>query len=148
MNKLGLEKAEESEIKLTMFIGSERKQGDSRKNPPPVSWTTLKPLNVGITTNCGNSSRHGNTRTSYLSPENLYTGQEARVRTRCGTTDWFKIGKGIHQDCILLYSLFNLYAEYIMWNSGLNELQAGIKISGRNINNFRYADDITVMAES
>ena len=112
--KLDLEKAEESEIKLTVFIGSERKQGDSRKNPPPVSWTTLKPLNVWITTNCGNSSRHGNTRTSYLSPENLYTGQEAIVRTRCGTTDWYKIGKGIHQDCILLSCLFNLYAEYIM----------------------------------
>ena len=97
VNKLGLEKAEESEIKLTTFIGSERKQGDSRKTPTSVSWTMLKPLNVWITTNYGNSSRDGNTRTSYPSPENLYTGQEARVRTRCGTTDWFQIGKGVCQ---------------------------------------------------
>ena len=79
---------------------------------------------------------------------NLYAGQEATVRTRHGTTDWFQIRKGVHQDCILSPCLFNLYAEYIMRNAGLDEAQAGIKISGRNINNLSYADDITLMAES
>ena len=79
---------------------------------------------------------------------NLYAGQEATVRTRHGTTDWFQIGKGVHQGCILSPCLFNLYAEYIMRNAGLEEAQAGIKIAGRNINNLRYAEDITLMAES
>ena len=79
---------------------------------------------------------------------NLYAGQQATVRTRHGTTDWFQIGKGIRQGCILSYSLFNLYAEYIMRNAGLYEAQAGIKIARRNINNLRYADDTTLMAES
>ena len=79
---------------------------------------------------------------------NLYTGQEATVRTGHGTMDWFKIGKGVCQGCILSPCLFNLNAEYIMRNAGLEESQAGIKIAGRNINNFRYADDTTVMAES
>ena len=79
---------------------------------------------------------------------NLYAGQEATVRTRHGTTDWFQIGKGVWQDCILSPCLFNLYAEYIMRNAGLEETQAGIKIAGRNINNLRYADDTTLMAES
>ena len=79
---------------------------------------------------------------------NLYAGQEATVRTGHGTTDWFKIGKGIRQGCILSPCLFNFYAEYIMTNTGLEETQAGIKIAGRNINNLRYADDTTLMAES
>ena len=79
---------------------------------------------------------------------NLYAGQEATVRTGHGTTDWFQIGKGVHQDYILSPCLFNLYAEYIMRNSGLEEAEAGIKIAGRNINNLRHADDITLMAES
>ena len=79
---------------------------------------------------------------------NLYTGQEATVRTGHGTTDWFKIGKGVSQGCILLPCLFNLYAEYIMRNAGLEKAHARIKISGRNINNPRYADDTTLMAES
>ena len=78
---------------------------------------------------------------------NLYAGQEATVRTGHGT-DWFQIGKAIHQGCILSPCLFNLYAEYIMRNAGLEEAQAGIKITGRNINNLRYADDTTLMAES
>ena len=79
---------------------------------------------------------------------NLYAGQEATVRTGHGTTDWFQIGKGVNQGCILSPCLFNFYAEYIMKNAGLEEAQAGIKIAGRNINNLRYADDATLMAES
>ena len=78
---------------------------------------------------------------------NLYAGQEATVRTGHGTTDWFQIRKGVLQGCILSTCLFNLYAEYIMRNAGLEEAQAGIKIAGRNINNLRYADDTTFMAE-
>ena len=79
---------------------------------------------------------------------NLYAGQEATVRTGHGTTDWFQIGKGGHQGCILSPCLFNFYAEYIMRNTGLEEAQAGIKISGRNINSLRYTDDTILMAES
>ena len=79
---------------------------------------------------------------------NLYTGQETTVRTGCGTTDWFQIGKGVRQGCVLSLCLFTLYAEYIMRNAGLKESQAGIKITERNINNLRYADDTTLMAES
>ena len=79
---------------------------------------------------------------------NLYAGQEATVRTRNRTTDWFQIGKGLHQDCIFSPCLFYFYAEYIMQNAGLDKAQAGIKISGRDINNLRYADDTTLMAES
>ena len=79
---------------------------------------------------------------------NLYAGQEATVRTGHGTTDWFQIGKGVHQGCLLSPCLFNFYAECIMRNAGLEETQAGIKIAGRNINNLRYADDTTLTAES
>ena len=79
---------------------------------------------------------------------NLYAGQEETVRTGHGTTDWFQIGKEVRQGCILSPCLFNLYAEYIMRNAGLDEAQAGIKIAGRNMNNLRYADDTTLMAES
>ena len=79
---------------------------------------------------------------------NLHTGQEATVKTGHGTTDWFQIGKGVCQGCMLSPCLFNLYAEYITRNTGLDKAQAGIKIAGRNINNPRYADDTTVMAES
>ena len=79
---------------------------------------------------------------------NLYAGQETRVRTGHGTTDWFQIGTGVCQGCILSPCLFNLYAEYIMRNAGLEETQAGIKIAGRTINNLRYADTTTLMAES
>ena len=92
-----------------------------------------------------NSERHGNTRPPDLPLENLYAGQEATVRNEHGTTDWFQIGKGVRQGCILSPCLFNLYAEYIKRNAGLEEAQAGIKIARRNI---RYADDTTLMAES
>ena len=79
---------------------------------------------------------------------NLYAGQEATVKTAHETMDWFQIGKGVHQGCILSPCLLNLHAQYITWNAGLDEAQAGIKIAGRNINNFRYAGDTTLMAES
>ena len=96
-----------------------------------------------------NSERDGHTRPPDLPPEKpICTGQEATVRTGHGTTDWFQIGTGVHQGCILLLCLFRLYAEYIMQNVQLDETQPGIKISGRNSNNLKYADNITFMAES
>ena len=95
-----------------------------------------------------NSERDGNTRPPDLPLENLYASQESIVRTGHGKTDWFQIGKGVCQGCILSPCLFNFYAEYIMSNAGLEEAQAGIKIAGRNISNLRYADDTTLMAES
>ena len=95
-----------------------------------------------------NSSRDGNADDLTCLLRNLYAGQEATVRTGHGTTDWFQIGKGVRQDCIFSPCLFNLYAGYIMRNSGLEEAQAGIKIAGSNINNLKYADDTTLMAES
>ena len=106
----------------------------------------LKPLTVWIKTNCGKFLKVPDHLTCLL--RNLYTGQEATVRARHGTIDWFQIGKGVRQGCILSPCLFNLYAEYIMQNAGLDEAQAGIKIAGRNINNLRYADDTTIMVES
>ena len=108
----------------------------------------LKPLTMWITTNCGKSSRDGNSRPSYLLLRNFYAGQEATVRIGHGTMDWFKIGKGACQGCILSPCLFNFYAVYIMWNAGFNEAQAGIKIARRSINNLRNADNITLTAES
>ena len=95
-----------------------------------------------------NSERDENTRPPDLPLEKPIRSQEATVRTGHGTTDWFQIGKGVGQGCILSSCLFNLYAEYIMRNAGLEEAQAGIKIARRNISNLRYADDITLMAES
>ena len=108
----------------------------------------LKPLTVWITINCGKFLKRGiPDHLTYLL-RNLYAGQEATVRTGHGTTDWFQIEKGVLQGCTLSPCLFNLYAEYIMRNAGLEETQAGIKIDRRNINNLRYADDTTLMAES
>ena len=95
-----------------------------------------------------NSERDGNTRPPAPFLRNLYAGHEATVRTGHGTTDWFQIGKGVRQGCILSPCLFNLYAEYIMRHAGLDEAQAGIHIAGRNINNLRNADDTTFMVES
>ena len=95
-----------------------------------------------------NSETDGNTRLPDLPPEKLYAGQEATVRTGHGKMDWFKIEKRVHQGCILSPCLFNLHAEYIMRNAGLEEAQAGIKIAWRNINNLIYANDTTLMAES
>ena len=95
-----------------------------------------------------NSERDGNTRPPNLPPEKFYAGQEATVRIGHGTTNWFQIEKGVHQGCVLSSCLFNLYAEYVMRNVGLDEAQSGIKIAGRNINNLRYTDYTTLMAKS
>ena len=149
MFKLVLEKAEEPEIKLPTTTGSLKKQKSSRKNIYFCSidyakafdcvyhnklWKILKEMGIPDHLTC--------------LLRNLYAGQEATVRTGHGKTDWFQIGKRVGQGCILSPCLFNLYAEYIMWNAALDEAQAGIKIAGRNINNLRYADDTTLMAES
>ena len=107
----------------------------------------LKPLPVWIPTNWKILKEMGIPDHFICLLRNLYTGQETRVRTGHGTTDWLQIVKGVHQGCILLPCLFNSYAEYVMRNAGLEEAQAGIKIAGRNINNLRYADDTTRMAE-
>ena len=148
MFKLVLEKAEEPEIKLPTSAGSSKKEDSSRKTsisalltmPKPLTvdhnklWKILKEMDIPDHLTC--------------LLRNLYAGQEATVRTGHGTTVWFQIGKGVRQGCILSPWLFNLYAEYIMRNAGLEETQAGIKIAGRNVNNLRYADDTTLMAES
>jgi len=147
--KLDLEKAEELEIKLPTSIESSKKQESSRKTSTSALLTIPKPFDcvdhnklwkilqeMGILDHL----------TCLL--RNMYAGQEATVRTGHGTTDWFQIRKGVHQGCILSLCLFNLYADYIMRNAGLEEAQAGIKISWRNINNLRYANDTTLMTES
>ena len=107
-----------------------------------------KPLTVWITTNWKILKEMGKPDHLTCLLRNLYAGQEATVRTGHETTHWFQIGKGVHQGCISSLCLFNLYAEYIMQNAGLDEAQAGIKIAGRNINNRRYADNTILMAES
>ena len=149
MFKLNLEKAEEPEIKLPTSAGSLKKQESSRKNiyfcfidyakafecvDHNKLWKIFQEMGIPDHLTC--------------LLRNLYVGQEATVRTGHGTMEWFQNGKGVCQGCILSPCLFNLYAEYIMWNVGLDEAQAGIKIAGRNINNLRYADDTTLMAES
>ena len=148
MFKLDLEKAEEPEIKLPASTGSLKKAKEFQRNiyfcfidyakafdcvDHNTLWKILKEMGVPDHLTC--------------LWETWYAGQEATVRTRHGT-DWFKIGKGVWQGCISSPYLFNLYAEYIMWNAGLDESQAGIKIAGRNINNLKYTADTTLMAES
>ena len=108
----------------------------------------IKPFTVWITTNWKIFKEMGIPDHLTCLLRNLYASQEATVRTRHGKTGWFQIGKGVHQGCILSFYLYNLYAEYMMQNAGLDEAQAGIKISRRNINNIRYADDTTLKAES
>ena len=148
MIKLVLEKAEEPEIKLPTSAGSSKKQGfqkdiyfcfiDYVKAFDCVDhhklWKILKEMGMSDHLIC--------------LLRNVYAGQEATVRTGHGTTDWFQIGKGVRQGCILPPCLFNLYAEYIMRNTGLEETQVGIKMVGRIINNLRYAEDTTLMVES
>ena len=148
MLKLDLEKAEEPDIKMQISIVSSKKQQSSRKISTsallnmPNSWT------VWITTNWKILKEMEIPDQLTCLWRNLYAGQESIVRTGHGTTDWFQIRKGICQGCILSPCLFNLYAVYTMRIAGLDEVQAGIKIAGRNINNLRYADDTTLMAES
>ena len=130
MFKLVLEKAEEPEIKLPTSAGSSKKQESSRAFDcvdHNKHWKILKEMGIPDHLTC--------------LLRNLYAGQEATVRTGHGTTDWFQIGKEVHQGCMLSPCLFNLYAEYLMRNTGLEEAQGGIKIAGRNTNNLRYADD-------
>ena len=142
MFKLVLENAEEPEIKLPTSTGSLKKQESSRKTSISAFdcvdhnklWKILKEMGIPDHLTC--------------LLRNLHADQKATVRNGHGMTDLFQIGKGVHQGCILSPCLFNLYAEYIMRNGGLEEAQAGIKIAGRNINNLRYADDTTLMAES
>ena len=148
MFKLDLEKAEESEIKLPISVGS-LKEKEFQKNiyfcfvdyakafdcvDHNRPWKILQQMGIPDHMTC--------------LLRNLYPGQEATVRTGHRTTDWFQIGKGIHQGCILSPCLFNFYAGYIVRYAGLEEAQAGIKIAGRNIDSLRYADNTTLMAES
>ena len=143
----GFWKAEEPEMKLPTSAGSSKKQESFRKTSISASLNMPKPLTVWITINWKILKEMGILDHLICLLRNLYAGQEATVRTGHGTTDWFQIGKEVHQGCILSPCLFNLHAEYIMRNGGLEEAQAGIKIAGRNISNLRYADDI-LMAES
>ena len=148
MFKLDLEKTEEPEIKLPISTGSSKKQESSRKTPTSALLTMPKHLTAWITRNWKILQEMGiPDQLTYLL-RNLYAGQETTVRTGRGTTDWFQIRKEVCQGYILSPCLFNLSAEYIMRNTGLDEAQSGIKIAGRNINNLRYADDTTFLAES
>ena len=147
MYKLNLEKAEEPEIKLPMSAGSSKKQ-EFQKNIYFFLLITPKPLTVNHNKLWKILQEMGLPDHLTCLLRNLNAGQEATVRTGHGTTDWFQIGKGVHQGCILSPCLFNLYADYIMQNARLDEAQAGIKIAGRNINDLRYADGTTLMAES
>ena len=148
MFKLVLENAEEPEIKLPTSIRSSKKQESSRKTSTSALLTMPKPLTLWITINWKILKEQGIPDHLTCLLRNLCAGQEATVRTGHETTDWFQRGKGVRQGCILSSCLFNLIAECIMRNTGLEEAQAGIKIAGRNIDNLRYADDTTIMAES
>ena len=128
--------------KLPTSIESLKTKKSSRKTSTFALLTMPKPLNMWITTKCGKFTKRFDHLTCLL--RNLYAGQGATVRTGHGTTDWFQKGKGVRQGCILSPCLFNLYAEYIMRNTGLDEAQAGIKIAVRNIKNLRYTDDTTL----
>ena len=145
MFKLVLEKAEEPEIKLPTSTGLSKKQQISRNN------TYFFFIDYDNAFDCEDHNKLWKILKEVRIPDhltcllrNLYAGQEATVRTGHATTDWFQIRKGVHQGCVLSPCLFNLYAEYIMKNTGLDEAQAGIKTVGRNINNLRYADDTTL----
>ena len=146
--KLVLEKAAESEIKLPTSTGSWKKQESSRKTSISALLTIPKPLTVDHKELWEILQEMGIPDHLTCLLRNLYAGQGTTVRTEHGTTYWFQIEKGGRQGCILSPCLFNLYAEYIMRNAGLEETQAGIKIARRNINNLRYADETTLKAES
>ena len=148
MFKLDLEKAEEPEIKLPTSTGLKKKQESFRKTSTSALLSTSKCLTVWITTKWKILKEMGIPDHLTCLLRNLYADQETTVTTGHGTTGWFQVGKRVHQGYILSPCLFNLYAEYIMGNAGLDEAQVGIKIARRNINNLRYADDTTLMAES
>ena len=148
MFKLDLEKAEKPEIKLPTSIGSLKKQESSRKPSTSALLTMPKPLTVWIKTNWKILKNMEIPDHPTCLSGNPHPGQEATVRTKHGTTNCFKMGKRVHQRCILSPCLFNVYAEYIRQTGRLNEAQAGIKIAGRNINKLRYAGDTTLMAGS
>ena len=146
---MAVKKAEEPETKLLTSIGSSKKQENFRKTSTSALLTMPKPLTVWITTNLWKILKEMEIKDHFISLlRNLYAGQEATVRTGHGTMDWFQMGKGVREGSILSPCLFNLYAEYITRNARLDEAHTGIKIAGRNIKNFRYADDTTLMAES
>ena len=148
MCRLDLENAEKPEIKLPTSAGSWKKQESSRKTSTSALWTMPKPLTMWTTRNWKILEEMGIQDHLTCLLRNLYAGQEATVRIGHGATDWFQIGKGVRQGCILSPCIFNLYAEYIMRNTGLEEAQAVIKIAERTINHLRYADDTTLTAES
>ena len=149
MIRLDLEKAEEPEIKLPISTGSLKKQDSFRKTFTSALLTKPNAFDCVDHNKLWKILQHMGIPGHFTCLlRNLYTGQEATIRTGRGTTDWFQIGKGDCQGCILSPCLFNLYAEYIMRNAGLEEAQAGIRIARRNISNLRYADDTTLMAES
>ena len=145
MFKLVLEKAEEPEIKVPISAGSWKKPESSRKPSISALLTMPKPLTVWVTKDWKILKEMGIPDHLTCLLRNLYAGQESTVRIGHGTTDWFQIGKEVRQSCILSPCLFNLYAEYIMKNAGLDEAQTGIKIARRNINNLRYRYDTTLM---
>ena len=146
MFKLDLEKAEEPESKFPTSVGSLKKQESSRKTSTSAFLITAKPLTVYQNEVWKILQEMGIPDYLTFLLKNLYSGQEATVRDRHETTDWFQIRKGVYQSCMLSPCLFNLYAEYIMRHSRLDEAQAGIKVARRNISNLRNADDTTLMA--
>ena len=146
MFKLDLEKAEEPEIKLSSSVGSQKKQ-NSRDIPTSALLTMQKPLTVWITKNCKKLTEIGKPDHLTCLLRNLDAGQEATVRAEHGTADWFQIRKGVIKGCILSPCLFKLYADHILQNVQPDEGQAGITVAGRNINNLKYADNTTLMAE-
>ena len=148
MFKLVLEKAEEQEIKLPTSTGSSKKKESSKKTIYFCFIDYAKAFDFVAHNELWKIQEMGTPDHLTCLLRNLYAAQKATVRTGRGTTDWFQIREGVHQGCILSPCLFNFYAEYIMRNTGLEEAQAGIKIARRNINNLRYVDDTTLMAES
>ena len=149
MFKLDLEKTEEPEVTLATFHWSTEKAREFQKNKYFCFIDYAKPFDCVDHNKLWKILKEMGIPNHLTCPlRNLYAGQEATVRTRYGTTDWFQIGKGVRQGCISSPCLFNFYAEYIMRNVGLDEAQAGLNIVGRNTNNLRYTDDITLMAET
>ena len=148
MFKLDLEKAEEQRSICQHPLDHTKSKRIPEKYLLLLHWLWTSLWLCGSQQRVENSSRDGNTRPPYLPPEKSVCGSRTIVGTRHGKMDWFQTGKGVPLGCILSPCLFNLYAEYIVWNAGLDEAQTGIMIARRNINTLRYADDTTLMAES